>query len=131
MESLSPEKFHSIKRLFVNQISCLLKYDWERAKAEIKGSTQTRLIIMSLAISFLLYSLRWFYNYNIGSGKIMNYFSYCVVYFLFAIFAMLIISLADKWKNLVQLCAFLLGSTMGMVFLYWFMYMSVPSAAKY
>ena len=83
MESLSPTEFDKIKRRFVNQISCLLKYDWERAKAEIKGNIQTRVVIVSLIISFLLYSFRWFYNYNIGIGKIMDYWSYTVIFILF------------------------------------------------
>lgn len=56
MESLSPKEFDNIKRMFVNQTSCLLKYDWERSKAEIKGNIQTRIIVVSLIISFLLYS---------------------------------------------------------------------------
>lgn len=34
----SAKELDNIKRRFVNQISCLLKYDWERSKAEIKGS---------------------------------------------------------------------------------------------
>ena len=130
-ESISSEAFQSIKRLFVNQISCLLKYDWERSKAEIKGNTQTRLIIISLLVSFLLYSLRWFYYYSIGSGNIMNFFSYCVVYSLFAVFAMLMINLADKWKNRVHFYTFILSNIIGIVFLYWLMYKTVPSAAPY
>lgn len=128
MESFSTKEFDNIKRRFVNQISCLLKYDWERAKAEIKGNMQTRVVIMSLIISFLLYSFRWFYNYNIGSGKIMNFLSYTVTFILFSAFAILMISLADKWKNTVQFYIFILSSILGMAFLYWFMYISLPSA---
>lgn len=125
-ESVLPEEFDNIKRRFVNQISCLLKYDWERAKAEIKGNIQTRVVIVSLIISFLLYSLQWFYNYNIGSGKIMNFLSYTVIFLLFSAFAILLISLADKWKNTVQFYLFILGSILGIVLLYWFMYISLP-----
>lgn len=131
MESLSPEEFDNIKRLFVNQISCLLKYDWERSKVEIKGNIQTKVVIVSLIISFLLYSFRWFYNYNIGSGKIMNFLSYAVIFILFSAFAILMINLADKWKNAFHFYSFILWSIIGMVFLYWFMYIFLPSALPY
>lgn len=131
MESLSPNEFDKIKRRLVNQISCLLKYDWERAKAEIKGNTQTRVVIVSLIISFLLYSFRWFYNYNIGSGKIMNFLSYTVFFILFSAFAILMINLADKWKNTVQFYLFILGSILGIGLLYWFKYISLPSALPF
>ncbi len=130
-ESLSPKEFDNIKRMLVNQISCLLKYDWERAKAEIKGNMQTRVVIVSLIVSFLLYSFRWFYNYNIGSGKIMNFLSYAVIFILFSTFAILMISLTDKWKNTVQFYVFILCSVIGMVFLYGFMYIFLPSALPY
>ena len=128
IENVSSMQLDNIKQKFVNQISCLLKYDWERAKTEIKGNIHTRVVVVTLIISFLLYSFRWFYNYNIGSGKIMNYLSYTEMYIIFSAFAMLMISLADKWRNIVQFCAFILGSILGMVFLYCFMYIYLPSA---
>ena len=37
------------------------------------------------------------------------------------------ISLADKWKNTVQFYIYILSSILGMVLLYWFMYISLPS----
>lgn len=131
METLSPKEFDKIKRRFVNQISCLLKYDWERSKTEIKGNIQTRVVIVSLIISFLLYSFRWFYNYNIGSGKIMNFLSYTVIFILFSAFSILMINLADKWKNAMQFYMFIFSSIIGMTFLYWFMYIFIPSALPY
>lgn len=131
MESLSLNELNNIKRKFVNQISCLLKYDWERAKVEIKGNMQTRVVIVTPILSFLLYSFRWFYNYNVGSGKIMNFLSYTVIFILFSAFAILMISFADKWKNTVQFYMFILGSVLGLVFFYVFMYVSLPSALPF
>lgn len=127
----SAKELENIKRRFVNQISCLLKYDWERSKAEIKGSMQTRIVIISLIISYLLYSFRWFYYYNIGSGKIINFLSYTEVFILFSAFSMLMISFADKWKNAMQLRSFIVGSIAGMIFLYVFMYETLPNALPY
>ena len=127
----SAKELDNIKRRFVNQISCLLKYDWERSKAEIKGSMQTRIVIISLIISYLLYSFRWFYYYNIGSGKIINFLSYTEVFILFSAFSMLMISFADKWKNAMQLRSFIVGSIAGMIFLYVFMYETLPNALPY
>lgn len=128
---LSTEEFDNIKRRLVNLISCLLKYDWERAKAEIKGNMQTRVVIISLIVSFLLYSFWWFYNHNIdgdiSNAEVMAFLSYTVIFILFSAFAILMISLADKWKNTMQFYIFILSSVLGMAFLYWFMYISLPS----
>ena len=125
--NFSPEEFKNIKRSFINLISCYLKYDWERAKSEIKGSTQTIVVIVSLITSFLLYSLLWFYYYNIGSGKIINYLSYTVIFILFSAFALVMISLADKWKNIIYFYALILGTIIGIVFIIFLMYIWLPS----
>lgn len=127
----SAKELENIKCRFVNQISCLLKYDWERSKAEIKGSMQTRIVIISLIISYLLYSFRWFYYYNIGGGKIINFLSYTETFILFSAFSMLMISFADKWKNAMQLGSFIVGSIAGMISLYVFMYETLPNALPY
>lgn len=58
----------------------------------------------------------------------MNFLSYTVVFILFSVFAILMISLADKWKDTAQFYIFILSSVLGMAFLYWFMYISLPSA---
>ncbi len=129
-KSLSPKKFYRTKCMFVNQISCLLKYDWERSKSEIQGNIQTIAVIVSLIISFLLYSIRWFYNYNIGYGQIINYLSSIVIFTLFFAFAIWMISFADKWKNAVQFYAFIIFSILFMIGLYCFMYI-LPHALPY
>lgn len=131
VESLSPKELNNKKRVFVTQISCLLKYDWERAKVEIKGNTQTKVVIISLIISFLLYSFRWFYNYSVGSGKIMNFLSYTTVYIIFSALAILIINLADKWRNAAHYYTYILSSTLAIAILYLFMYASLPSASPF
>lgn len=83
MQDVSTEELQGLKCKFVNLISCNLKYDWERSKAEIRGNAQTKIVIISLIVSFILSSIRWFYTYNLESDKIYNYISYCAMYALF------------------------------------------------
>ena len=131
MESISSEEFVYLKQKFVSLISCLLKYDWERAKAEIKGSMQTKVVYMSLIISYLLYSLRWFYNFNIECGKIMNFLSYTTFFGLFSAFALLMINLADKWRDKKQFYLFVFVGIIGEVTLFILMYVYLPSASPH
>lgn len=125
--SYSEENLKDIKIAFVNQISCLLKYDWERSKAEIKGNTQTKIVAISLMISFFFYSLRWFYYYSSGTGKIDDYLSYCILYTLLVAFSVLVIYGANKWKNSFQFYSYIILSLLGGVCLYLFVYSTVPS----
>lgn len=131
LESISIEDLRKIKRKFVNQISCILKYDWERSKAEIKGNVQTRIVIISLIISFLLYSIKWFYNYKLGSDEILFYILYCFIYTLLVAFCMLIISFADKWKNKVQFCFFCISGVIGYIFFFVLMFLTVKTAKAF
>lgn len=121
------DEIKNMKIYFVNQISCLLKYDWERSKAEIKGNTQTKVVIISLIVSFFLYSMRWFYYYSIGSGKISNYLSYCVLYVLVVAFSVLVIYFADKWKNSAAFYGYITFSILGGILLFSFVFGSIPS----
>lgn len=93
------EELEEAKRMFVNMISCLLKYDWERAKAEIKGNAQTRILGMTLIFSFALHSIKYLYPYTNGTDSFLNYLDYVVSYGVFVFFAMLLIYAADKWKD--------------------------------
>ncbi|MEE1061551.1 MAG: hypothetical protein UH080_07000 [Ruminococcus sp.] len=97
------------KRMFVNLISCNLKYDWERSKAEIKGNKQTIVLIISLVFSFVMYSVKWFYGSG-ESGIINEYFSYCVAYMLVVVYALLVIYYADRWKDKDTLIAYIVVS---------------------
>lgn len=102
-EKITKDDLEKNKIIFVNLISCLLKFDWERAKNEIKGNIQTNLVIVSLISCYILYSIKWFWDYNSGSEKIINYISDCIMYSIFMAFSLLIIYLVDKWKNKAQL----------------------------
>lgn len=105
-ENLTTEELLSIKQCLTNQISCILKYDWERSKAEIKGNMQSKIVIAMLIISFILYSLHWFYNFNISGGDLSFYFYYCFSYLVFAIFSILVIYLSDKLKERIHFIIF-------------------------
>lgn len=91
------------KNKYINLISCLLKFDWERSKNEIKGSIQTKFVIVSLIICHLFYSIKWICDFGFEKEKNMDYISYCVVYTIFIAFALITINLMDKWKNARQL----------------------------
>lgn len=104
------------KRMFVNLISCNLKYDWERSKAEIKGNKQTIVLIISLVFSFVMYSVKWFYGSG-ESGIINEYFSYCVAYMLVVVYALLVIYYADRWKDKDNLIIYIaLSAIFGFLF---------------
>lgn len=86
------------KNYFINQISCLLKFDWERSKTEITGNRYIIFVITSLVVSFFLCTINWLYYYHsIGNEIISNCVSFCVLYaFIFA-FSVFVISY--KWKS--------------------------------
>ncbi len=101
---ISHEELKTIKHQFVDLISCMLKYDWDRSKAEIKGSTHTRIVVVTLTISFLLYSARLFFNYD---TSVNDYISFCTFYFIFIAYSLIVINFADKWYYKKQLITFL------------------------
>lgn len=118
---LSKADLEERKRIFINLVSCLLKFDWERVKNEIKGSIQTKLVIISLCVCFIIYSVLWFWNYHLGAGKIIHYISYCTVYSIFVAAALIIIYLADKWKDGNQFIAYMciICAIISIVFILW------------
>ncbi len=87
------------KRIFIEQISCLLKLDWDRSKGEIKGNVQTRLVICSLAVGFVFYSINYFLNNSINNDIIIDYLYFCIIYFLLVLLSLFMINMADKWKT--------------------------------
>lgn len=129
--TLTDDELKKAKIYFVNQISCLLKYDWERSKAEIKGNIQTKVVIVSLIVAFLLYSTRWFYFYSSGREKISNYFSYCVLYVIIVAFSILVINLADKWKNSAEFYSYISLSLVIGILLYLLVYIGIQSARPF
>lgn len=104
------------KSFFINQISCLLKYDWERAKSEIKGNMQNKFVVGTLIISFLFYSLRYFLKNGCDTESLIEFVSFAFVFSLFSIYAMLVITWADKWVSKFQWHVYLFLSII--VFLY-------------
>lgn len=130
-ESHTSDELEDMKRVLVGLISCLLKFDWERSKSEIKGNLPTRILAASLILSFIIYSVQWFYYYGIGAGKVSNYFSYMVWYGIFVIYSMLMIFAADKWKNKFQLRAYIVFGIIGTFFLRGMIYHAVPSATPF
>ena len=127
-KSMTSKEFENTKKKFVNLISCNLKHDWERSKSEIRGNTQTKIVIICLSVSFLLYSIRWFYNYSLTDGKVYNYLSFCAMYMLFAGFAIFLIVVADKWKNKIQLYSHVIGVFTIPIIIYLLIRYFVPSA---
>lgn len=114
---LSKTDLEERKRIFINLVSCLLKFDWERSKNEIKGNLQTKLVISSLCISFILYSVLWFWNYYLGAGKMIHYMSYCIIYLIFVAFSLIIIYMSDKWKSSKQFKGYMYLSVLSIGFI--------------
>lgn len=127
---ISKKDLENYKVLFINNISCILKYDWERSKNEIKGNIQTKLVIISLIISFLLYTLRWYSYYEIDNKMLESYISYCVIYLVFAAFSLIIINVVDKWVSKRQLISSILLIVMltGIICYLWHILFYVPPA---
>lgn len=105
----------SFKSLFVNQISCLLKYDWERTKSEIKGNMQNKFVSGALIISFLFYSLRYFLTNGYTNETIVEFVTFSFAFSIFSIYALLVIGWADKWVSRVQWDCYLILSIIGFV----------------
>lgn len=118
---LSKNELERRKIIFIDLISCLLKFDWERSKNEIKGNIQTKLVITSLCAGFVIDSILWFCNCTFETENIINYISYCTVYFIFVVLSLLVIYWADKWKNRKQFSAYILLTVMFaiVIFMLW------------
>lgn len=115
---ISKKDLENYKVLFINQISCLLKYDWERSKNEIKGNIQAKLVIISLIVSFLLYSFRWYNYYGVNRESLEFYISYCVIYSVFVAFSLIIINIVDNWISKRQLISRILLVVMLIVMIF-------------
>lgn len=102
-KKMKREELQKYKNRYINLISCLLKFDWEKSKNEIKGSIQTKFVVVSLIICYLFYSIKWLCDFGFEKEKNMDYISHCVVYTIFVAFALITINLMDKWKNENQL----------------------------
>lgn len=117
-ENITNDDFKRTKVIFVDLISCLLKYDWERAKNEIKGNIHTKITIISFALCYIFYSIRWFLNCYSNEGEMDQYITFCIMYSIFIAFSLLINNLIDKWYKKEQLIFFLFIGTVGYLFLF-------------
>ena len=111
------------KVIFINLISCLLKFDWERSKNEIKGSVQTKVVMTEMSACFVFQAILLFYN-NI-EDCLIDFVEYCVVYIITITFYWIIISFADKWKDRNQLISYIEISILLIVaiFILWYNFM--------
>lgn len=106
-KSMTSKDFENTKKKFVNLISCSLKYDWERSKAEIKGNGYVRVEIASLIVSFILYSIKWFYSFDNCLLPLTDYFSFCTAFSLLVAYTMAVIYYADVWREKHQLIIYM------------------------
>jgi hypothetical protein len=94
------ENFEINKKIFVELISCVLKYDWERTKDEVKGNFQIQLIGIELIISFIIYSVLWVYNCKSFTNEIVNNFIIsCYVFIIYIVLSVSFVYQVDKIKN--------------------------------
>lgn len=105
--NMTPKDFEDTKKKFVNLISCSLKYDWERSKAEIKGNGCTRVEIISLAVSFILYSAKHFFDFNAKTVVLTDYYLFCTAFSLLVAYTMAVIYYADVWRERYQLIIYI------------------------
>lgn len=130
-KELSPKELERIKITLINQISCVLKYDWERSKAEIKGNTQNKIVILGLVLCFALSILKGHYYYLSvpdGGGRVSyvgdlnGLVNFCVWYALLVVYSVLVIQFADKWRTRIDLFFYvflgLVGGSATVYFLY-------------
>lgn len=119
-EKMTKHDLEKNKIVFVDLISCLLKYDWERSKNEIKGNIHTKLVIISLVTCYIFYSIKWFWNYKLNGADISQYITYCIIYAVFIAFSLLMINLMDKWCEKKELLFFFYIGVSGYIFLFYF-----------
>jgi len=82
-------KLEYYKNIFICFVSCLLKYDWERSKREVDDKFQPLFVGISLAVSFMLYTLRYYYD-GINEENITNYISACVFFYSISFWTVLV-----------------------------------------
>lgn len=126
-ENMKKSDLEKNKIIFIDLISCLLKYDWERSKSEIKGNIHTKLVIVSFVSCYLFYTIRWFWNYNLNGGEIDQYIIYCIMYFIFMAFSLLMINLMDKWCIKKDLLFFFFIGIVGYIYIFYFWYYLLPN----
>lgn len=109
-KSLSDEQIDGYKIVLINHISCILKFDWERSKAEIKGSTQSRIVYFALFICYVFSVIHLGYitinQTNLSVNNTLLPFS--IHYILVVAYAIAVVYWADKWKSGRQLVIYLL-----------------------
>ncbi|EOS26519.1 hypothetical protein C806_01255 [Lachnospiraceae bacterium 3-1] len=98
-EKMSKNKLEKNKTICVNLISCLLKFDWERTKNEVKGDLYTKFVIISFCCCFLLYSIKWFIFYKYDREMMLDYVSYCEIYLFLFVASLIIIYFIENWKT--------------------------------
>ncbi len=79
---------------------------------------------------FILFD-KWWWFFYLGSGKIINYISYCVVYSILVAFSLIVINMADKWKNRSQLLTYILFGVLGCVLIITVWERTVASSLSY
>lgn len=88
------------KGKIISLISCLLKYDWEKSKEEIRGDRQLKLLIVSLMISFTYFTLIYFLRIDVGNLKGEEvYLNYCIIFTTSVVVYITILSYANSWKS--------------------------------
>jgi len=91
------------KTTLIELISCVLKYDWERSKDEVKGNVQLKIFVGATIMSFFLYSIFFFLKFEIDKTNLLSFYSYCVIFIFSAFINIVIISHADSWNSRKQL----------------------------
>lgn len=106
-----------IKSKLSSLISCLLKYDWERSKEEIKGNSETKLLTLAVLISFLLYSFKHF----LSGDYILEYHKFLVIFAFSSFINFQVMTQANKWKRKSDLL-FCIGVVLSIAMLFFCLY---------
>ena len=88
-----------IKQRFINFISCLLKYDWEKTKSEIRGKTHITLVIVALIASFVSYIAVSVKKYT----SLIDCLPYCVLFCVLSAIVIFVVWSADRWRSRLHL----------------------------
>lgn len=96
---ISDSYLNEIKSNLSSLISCILKFDWERSKEEIKGNSEMKLLTLAIAISFLLYSTKHFLN----GLSIESYHNFCMLFVFSTFINVQTMRQANKWKKKMDL----------------------------
>lgn len=88
------------KGKIISLISCLLKYDWEKSKEEISGDRQLKLLVISLIISFIYFTLIYFLRIDVNNLKGKEvYLNYCIIFTTSVVVYITLLSYATAWKS--------------------------------